>query len=143
VIGKAVDEMKDQARAERQPGTVVPLTRRPQGVAIGRPSPVVFGWPALIVILLVGCGVFAVTDSLASESNWHAITDCLVVCLIFGAMGLWVRANRAVLAQMEESASERVPLELRYVASERHPVWRAETKSRGRERLRPKGLNRS
>jgi hypothetical protein len=140
---KAVDEMKDQARAEKQPRTVVPLTRRPQGVAIGRPSPVVFGWPALIVILVVGCGVFAVTDSLAPESNWHAITDCLVVCLIFGAMGLWVRANRPALAQMDESASERIPLEIRYVASERHPVWRAETKARGRERLRLRGIDRS
>jgi hypothetical protein len=143
VIGKAVDEMKDQARAEKQPRTVVPLTRRPQGVAIGRPSPVVSGWPALIVILVVGCGVFAVTDSLAPESNWHAITDCLVVCLIFGAMGLWVRANRPALAQMGESASERIPLEIRYVASERHPVWRAETKARGRERLRLRGIDRS
>jgi hypothetical protein len=143
VIGKAVDEMKDQARAEKQPRTVVPLTRRPQGVAIGRPSPVASGWPALIVILVVGCGVFAVTDSLAPESNWHAITDCLVVCLIFGAMGLWVRANRPALAQMGESASERIPLEIRYVASERHPVWRAETKARGRERLRLREIDRS
>ena len=143
MIGKAVDEMKDQARAERQPRTVIPLPRRPQGVANGRPSPVVFGWPALIVILLAGCGVFAVTDSLAPESNWHAITDCLVVCVIFGVMGLWVRANRPALAQMDENASERIPLEIRYVASERHPVWRAETKARGRERLRTKGLDRS
>ena len=135
--------MKDQARTERQPRTVVPLPHRSQGVAIGRPSPVVFGWPVLIVTLLVGCGVFAVTDSLSPESNWHAIADCLVVGVIFGAMGLWVRANRPALAQMDESASERIPLEIRYVASERHPVWRAETKARGRERLRTKGLDRS
>ena len=135
--------MKDQARAERQPRTVVSLTRRPQGVAIGRPSPVVFGWPALIVTLLVGCGVFAVTDSLAPEATWRAVTDCLIVGLIFAAMGAWVRANRSALAQLGESASEKLPLEIRYVASLRTPPWRAELRERGIERGRLTGARRT
>jgi hypothetical protein len=142
VIGKAVNEMKDQAPAERQPRTVVPLTRRPQGVAIGRRSPAVFGWPALIVILLVGCGIFAVTDSFASEATWRTVTDGLIVGLIFAAMGAWVRANRPALAQLGESASEKLPLEIRYVASLRTPPWRAELRERGIERGRPTGARR-
>ena len=132
--------MNDQARAERQPKTVVPLPRRPQGVAIGRPSPAVSGWPALIVILLVGCGLFAVTDSFAAEATWRTVTDGLIVGLIFSAMGAWVRVNRAALAQLGESASEN---EIRYVASVRTPPWRAELRERRTERGRLTGARRT
>ncbi len=143
MIGKAVDDMKDQPRAERQPRTVVPLPRRPQGVAIGRPSPVVCGWPALVVILLAGCGLFAVTDSFASEATWRVVTGGLIVGLIFAAMGAWVRVNRPALAQLGESASEKPPLEIRYVASVRTPPWRAELRERRSWRGRLTGAGRT
>ena len=143
MIGKAVDEMKDQPRTERQPRTVVPLPRRPQGVAIGRPSTVMSGWPALIVILLVGCGLFAVTDSFASEATWRTVTDGLIVGLIFAAMGTWVRVNRSALAQLVESAPEKPALEFRYVASVRTPPWRAELRERRIERGRLTGAKRT
>jgi hypothetical protein len=135
--------MNDQARAERQPKTVVPLPRRPQEVAIGRPSPIVSGWPALIVILLAGCGLFAVTDSFASEATWRTVTDGLIVGLIFAAMGAWVRVNRAALAQLGESASEKCPLEFRYVASVRTPPWRVELREDRTERGRLTGARRT
>ncbi len=135
--------MNDQARAERQPKTVVPLPRRSQEVAIGRPSPVVSGWPALIVILLVGCGLFAVTDSFAAEATWRTVTDGLIVGLIFSAMGAWVRVNRTALAQLGESASENFPLEIRYVASVRTPPWRTELRERRTERGRRTGVRRT
>ena len=143
MIGKAVNEMRNRPRTERQPGTVVPLPRRSHGVAIGRPSPVVSGWPAIVVILLVGCAVFAATDSFASEASWRAVTDGLIVGLIFAAMGAWVRVNQPALAQLGESASEKPPLEIRYVASLRTPPRPAELSARRIERGRLTGARRT
>ena len=134
--------MKDQAE-ERWNRPVTPLIRRSQGVAPGRPSPAAPAWPALIVILLGGVGLFALTDILTPEGAWRAITDSLVVALMFGAMAGWVRANRPALAHIDERERESFPLEIRYVASERHPRWRAETSGPRRERDRPRAAKRS
>jgi hypothetical protein len=95
------------------------------------------------VILLAGCGLFAVTDSFASETTWRAVTDGLIVGLIFASMGAWVRVNRPALAQSGESASEKPPLEIRYVASVRTPPWRAELRERRIVRGRLTGAGRT
>jgi heme A synthase len=91
------------------------------------------------VVLLVGIGLFAVSDFFTPEGAWRAISDSLMVALIFGAMAGWVRANRAALAQIDEPACERPPLEIRYVTSERPRLWRAKAERRRRERVRLKG----
>jgi len=61
-----------------------------------------------------------------------------MVILMFGAMAAWVRANRPAMAQIDERAHERSALEIQYVASERHPLWGAETKRRRRGHVRLK-----
>jgi hypothetical protein len=137
LVGKAVDEMKDQERAEeRQNRLVTPLPRRAQGVALGRPSPAAPAWSALIVILVVGIGLFALSEFLTPAGAWRAITGSLMVALMFGAMAAWVRANRSALSQNDERACEGSLLEIRYVASERYPSWRAEARGHRRERVR-------
>jgi hypothetical protein len=87
------------------------------------------------VILLVGIGLFALSDIFTPEGALRPITDSLMVALMFGAMAAWVRANRPALALIDERKGEASPLEILYVASERHPLWRAETKGRRRERV--------
>ena len=120
--------MKDRPR-------VTPLSSRSRRLANGRPSPAAPAWPALIVILLVGIGLFALSDVLTPEGALRPITDSLMVALMFGAMAAWVRANRPALTRIHEREREGSPLEIRYVASERHPLWRPETKGRRRERV--------
>jgi hypothetical protein len=131
-----MDETKDRSRVTR-------LSSRLPRLAKGRPSPAAPAWPSLIVILLVGIGLFALSDILTPEGALRPVTDSLMVVLIFGAMAGWVRANRPALAQIHERERESSPLEIRYVASERHPRWHAETKGRRRERVRRKGVERS
>jgi hypothetical protein len=121
--------MKDRPR-------VTPLGSRSRRLANGRPSPAAPAWPALIVILLVGIGLLAFSEILTPEGALRRITDILMVALMFGAMAAWVRANRPALALIEEREREGSPLEIRYVASERRPVWHAETKGRRRARVR-------
>jgi hypothetical protein len=121
---------------------VTPLSRS-RRLANGRPLRAAPAWPALIVIFLVGIGLFAVSDILTPDGAWRAISDSLMVALMFGAMAEWVRANRPALARAEECSCKGSPLEIRYVASERRPVWRAETKGSRRERVRLKGAKRS
>lgn len=123
--------MKDRPR-------VTPLRPRSRHLANGRPSPAAPAWPALVVILLVGIGLFALSDILIPEGALRPITDSLMVVLMFGAMAAWVRANRPALAQIDERADEESPLEIRYVASERRPPSRAETKERRRGHVRLK-----
>ena len=90
------------------------------------------------MILLVGIGLFALSDILTPEGVLRPITDTLMVVLMFGAMAAWVRANRPAMSRIDERAHEGSPLEIRYVASERRPLWRPETKERRRGRLRLK-----
>lgn len=122
---------------------VTPLGSRSRRLANGRPSPAAPAWLALVAILLVGIGLFALSDILTPEGALRPIADSLMVVLIFGAMAAWVRANRSALAQIDERTSERSPLEIRYVASERHPLSRAETKGWRRERIRRKEARQS
>jgi hypothetical protein len=132
--------LSDQARSEKHEiRSVTPLARGSQRVAPGQRSPAAPAWPALLVILLLGIGLFALSDFLTREGTWHAISDSLVVGLIFAAMAGWVHVNRPALAQLDQNTSERSPLEIRYVASERHPLWHAEAKGRRRERVRSLG----
>ena len=123
--------MKDRPR-------VTPIGSRSRRLANGRPSPAAPAWPALIVILLVGIGLFALSDILTPEGVLRPITDSLMIVLMFGAMAAWVHANRPAMAQNDERAHEGSPLEIRYVASERHPLWRAEAKGRRRGHVRLK-----
>jgi hypothetical protein len=95
------------------------------------------------VILLVGIVLVALSDILTPEGVLRPITDSLMVVLMFGAMAAWVRANRPAMAQLEERAHGGSPLEIRYVASERHPLWRAETKGRRRGHGRQKEARQS
>ena len=122
---------------------VTPLRSRSRRLASGRLSPAAPAWPALIVILLVGIGLFALSDIFTPEGALRPITDSLMVALMFGAMAGWVRANRPALARIDERPHEGSLLEIRYVASERHPLWRAETKGRRRERVRLKDTRRA
>jgi hypothetical protein len=128
--------MKDRPR-------VTSLHSRSRRLAHGRPSPAAPAWPALVVILLVGIGLFALADIFTPEGTLRPITDSMMVALMFGGMAAWVRANRPALAQTDEPEGEAFPLEIRYVASERYPLWRAETKGPQRERVRLKGAKRS
>jgi hypothetical protein len=129
--------MKDRPR-------VTPLRRsRSPRLANGRPLPAAPAWPALIVILLVGIGLFALSDILTPEGALRPITDSLMVVVMFGAMAWWVRANRPALAHVDNREREASQLEIRYVASERHPLWRAEAKGRRRGHLRLKGVKQS
>ena len=121
--------MKDRSR-------VTLLGSRSRCLANGRPSPSTPAWPSLIVILFVGIGLFALSDVLTPEGALRPITDSVTVALTFGAMAGWVRMNRPALAQIDEREREGSPLEIRYVASERHPRWRAKSKGRWRVRLK-------
>jgi len=91
-------------------------------------------------LLFVGLtlGFFALSDRLTPEGVLRPITGSLMVVVMFVAMAAWVRANRPAMAQIDERAHEASPLEIRYVASERHPLWRAKSKGRRRERVRLK-----
>jgi hypothetical protein len=128
--------MKDRSR-------VTSISSQSRRLVNGRPSPGAPAWPALIVILLAGIGLFALSDILTPESAWRPIADSLMVVLMFGAMAAWVRANRQALTRIDERAQEGTPLEIRYVASERPPLWRAETTRRRRDGDRLKGPRRS
>jgi hypothetical protein len=128
--------MKDRPR-------VTPLRSRSWRLANGRPSPAAPAWPVLIVILLVGIGLFGLSDIFTPGRTLRSITDSLMTAVMFGAMAGWVRANRSALARLDEPEGEASPLEIRYVASERHPLWRAETKGRRRERARPRDAGRA
>ena len=128
--------MKDRPR-------VIPFGSRSQRLASGRPSPAAPAWPALIVILLVGVGLFALSDILTPEGVLRPIIDSLMVVFMFGAMAAWVRVNRPAMAQNDERTHEGAPLEIRYVASERHPLWRADTKGRRRGHVRLKEAKQS
>jgi hypothetical protein len=123
--------MKDRSR-------VIPFGSRSRRLATGRPSPAAPAWPALIAILLVGIGLFALSDILTPEGVLRPITDSLMVVVMFGAMAAWVRANRPAMAQNDERTHGGSSLEIRYVASDRHPLWRADTKGRRRGRVRLK-----
>ena len=109
---------------------VIPFVSRSRRLAKGRPSPAAPAWPALIVILLVGIGIFALSDILTPDGALRPITDSLMVVLMFAAMAAWVRANRPAMAQIDERAHEGSPVEIRYVVSKPHPPWRAETRTR-------------
>jgi hypothetical protein len=117
---------------------VTPLNPRSRHLANGRPTPAAPAWPLLIVILLVGIGLFALSDKLTPEGILRPITDSLMVVVMFVAMAAWVRANRPAMAQIDERAHEGSPIEIRYVASERHPLWRAEGRRRRRGQVRLK-----
>ena len=117
---------------------VTPLSLRSRRLANGRPSPAAPAWPALIVILLIGIGLFALSDILTPEGVLRAITDSLMVASMFGAVAAWVRANRPAMAQIDDRAHEGPPLGIRYVASERVPLWRTETRRRRRGNVRLK-----
>ncbi len=123
--------MKDRSR-------VTLLSSRSRRLANGPPSPSAPAWPSLIVILLVGIGLLALSDVLTPEGAIRPITDSVTVALTFGAIAGWVRTNQPALAQIDEREREGSPLEIRYVASERHPLWRAKSKGRRRERVRLK-----
>lgn len=128
--------MKDRPR-------VIPFGSRSRRLATGRPSPAAPAWPVLIVILLVGIELFALSDILTPDSILRPITDSLMVVLIFGAMAAWLRANRPEMARNDERAHEGSLLEIRYVTSERHPLWRAEAKGRRSGHGRPKEAKQS
>jgi hypothetical protein len=93
---------------------------------------------ALIAILLAGIGLFALSDILTPDGVLRPMTDSVMVVLMFRAMAAWVRANRPAMAQTDERAQQGSPLEIRYVASERRPLWRAETRRRRRGQARLK-----
>jgi hypothetical protein len=122
------DEMNDRPR-------VTPLSLRSRRLKYGRPSPAAPAWAALIVILLLGIGLFALSDILTPEGVLRAISDSLMVASIFGVMAVWVRANRPALALIDARERETSPLEIRYVASERHPLRRPDIKGRRRGRV--------
>ena len=117
---------------------VTPLSSRSPRLANCPPSPGAPAWPSLIVILLVGIGLLALSDVLTPEGALRPITDSVTVALTFGAMAGWVRTNRPALAQIEGREREGSPLEIRHVASERQPRWRSKSKGRRRERVRLK-----
>jgi hypothetical protein len=54
---------------------------------------------------------------------WRTVTGCLAVILMFSSAAGWVRANRYALRRIDESGCERPSLEIRYVTSERYPLW--------------------
>jgi hypothetical protein len=120
--------------------SLAPLTRRPQRVAPGRPSPAPPGWPTLTVILTVGIGLVAVSDVLIPVGAWRTIAGCLVVILMFSTAAGWVRANRSALRRMDECECDRPSLEIRYVASERYPLWSAGANRRPRAPVRAIGI---
>ena len=127
--------MKDRPR-------VTPIGSRSRRLANGRPSPAAPAWPVLIVILLVGIGLFALSDILTPEGVLRPITDSLMVVLMFGAMAAWVHANRPAMAN-DERAHEGSPLEIRYVASARHSLWRTDAKERRHGHVRLKEAKQS
>jgi hypothetical protein len=138
---RLADGVKDQSLVEeRQTRLVAPLTRWPQRVAPGRPSPAPPGWPTLTVILIVGIGLVAVTDILIPVGAWRTIAGCLVVILMFSTAAGWVRANRSALRQIDECRCEHPSLETRYVTSERYPLWSAGANRRPRAAVRAIGI---
>jgi hypothetical protein len=138
---RLADGVKDQPLVEeRQTRPVAPLTRRPQRVVPGRPSPATPRWPTLAVIFTVGIGLVAVTDVLMPVGAWRTITGCLAVILMFSSAAGWVRANRSALRRIDECGCGRPSLEIRYVASDRYPLWSADGSSRIGSPRRPSAL---
>ena len=138
---RLVDGVQDQPRVEeRQTSPVAPLIRLPPRAAPGRPSPVPPAWLTLTVILTAGVGLIAATDVLMPVGAWRTIIDCLVVILMFSTAAGWLRANRSALLRMDECECERPSLEIRYVASERRPLWSARANRRPRAPVRATGI---
>lgn len=138
---RLTDGVNDQPLVkERQTRPVAPLTRWPQQVAPGRPSPAPPAWPTLTVILSVGVGLVAVTDVLIPVGGWRTVTGCLVVILMFSTAAGWAHANRSALQRIDECGCERPSLEIRYVASERYPLWSAGANRRTHAPVRAIGI---
>ena len=135
-----VDAVQDQPRVgERPTRPAAPLIRLPQRTAPSRPSPGAPAWLTLTVILTAGVGLIAATDLLMSVGASRTIMGCLVVILMFSKAARWVRANRSALMRMDECECGRPSLEIRYVASERRPLWSAPANRRPRAPARAKG----
>jgi len=133
--------VKNQPLAEkRQTRPVAPFNRWPQRVAPGRPSPALPAWPTLTVIMIVGLVLVAVTDALMPVGAWRTLAGCLAVILMFSTAAGWVRANRSALRQIDERGCEHPSLEIRYVASERHPPWTAGANRRPRAGIRARAI---
>jgi hypothetical protein len=138
---RLVDGVKDQSLGEeRRTRPVAHLNRWQRRVAPGRPSPAPPAWPTLTVILTVGVGLVAVTEVLMPVGAWRTIAGCLAVILMFSSAAGWVRANRSALQRIDECGCERPSLEIRYVASERYPLWSADGSSRIGSPRRPSAL---
>ena len=138
---RLLDGAKDRPLVqERHTRPVASLSRRLQRMAPGRPSPAPPAWPTLAVILTAGVGLFAVTDALMPVGAWRTITGCLAVILIFSTAAGWVRANRPALQRVDECGYERPSLEIRYVTSERYPLWSAGANRRPRAPVRATGI---
>ena len=64
-------------------------------MAMKNPRP---NWWLLYGTLLLAVGLFAVVAYTNPSAGWRQLVEGLIVLAIFGALALWLRANRVALA---------------------------------------------
>ncbi len=79
-------------------------------------------WNLLFAILPVTAAAFALIESAIGTGPLRVAADVAIVFAGFGAMALWVRGNRAALAQLERCDCASKMLTIRVVTSRpEHP----------------------
>jgi len=80
------------------------------------------GWSHLLAILPVTAAALALIESTVAALPLRVAAEAATVLATFGAMALWVRANRSALDQLEVCACASEMLTIRVVRSRpEHP----------------------
>jgi len=79
-----------------------------------RPRP---RWNRLFAILPLATAALALTEVMVAAGPFRVAAGVAIVLATFGAMALWVRANRAALDQVEVCACGRGMLTIREIMS--------------------------
>ena len=88
-----------------------------------RPRP---RWGRLVAIASLFTTALALTDLTMAPSPLRTASEAALVLATFGAMAIWVRANRAALGQLDRCACETERLTVRVIRSRpRRPSPRA------------------
>ncbi len=86
---------------------------RPKAVPY-RPRP---GWSRLFAILPLAAAALVLIEGTVAAGPLRVAAEAAIVLAGFGAMALWVRGNRAALAQLERCACASEMLAIRVLTS--------------------------
>ena len=82
--------------------------------ASSRPRP---RWSCIVAILPLSITILTLIEVTVASSPLRTATEAVTVVATFGALGIWVRVNRAALCQLERCACASQRLTLRVIRS--------------------------